>query len=113
MQENFFLDQGVKTDNLIFEEKSKNTFENVSFSKEFILQNKGAWGLITTASHMPRSFFSFKKQGIILEPIIVDYQTGTSKMFWINFDISKGVSNWNTIFHEIIGLAYYKVTNRI
>ena len=91
----------------------KNTFENVSFSKEFILQNKGAWGLITTASHMPRSFFSFKKQGIILEPIIVDYQTGTSKMFWINFDISKGVSNWNTIFHEIIGLAYYKVTNRI
>ena len=109
----FFFDQGVKIDNLIFEEKSKNTFENVSFSKEFILQNKGVWGLITTASHMPRSFFSFKKQGIILEPIIVDYQTGTSKMFWINFDISKGVSNWNTIFHEIIGLAYYKVTNRI
>jgi len=109
----FFLDQGVKTDNLIFEEKSQNTFENAIFSKEFILQNKGVWGLITTASHMPRSFFSFKKQGIILEPIIVDYQTGTSKMFWINFDITKGVSNWNTIFHEIIGLAYYKVTNRI
>jgi uncharacterized SAM-binding protein YcdF (DUF218 family) len=109
----FFLDQGVKTDNLIFEEKSKNTFENVIFSKEFILKNKGAWGLITTASHMPRSFFSFKKQGIILEPIVVDYQTGTSKMFWINFDISKGVSNWNTIFHEIIGLIYYKVTNKI
>ena len=109
----FFSDQGVKVDNLIFEEKSKNTFENVIFSKEFILKNKGAWGLITTASHMPRSFFSFKKQGIILEPIVVDYQTGTSKTFWINFDISKGMSNWNTIFHEIIGLVYYKVTNRI
>jgi uncharacterized SAM-binding protein YcdF (DUF218 family) len=109
----FFFDQGVKIDNLIFEEKSKNTFENVIFSKEFILKNKGPWGLITTASHMPRSFFSFKKQGIILEPIVVDYQTGTSKMFWINFDISKGISNWNTIFHEIFGLVYYKVTNRI
>jgi uncharacterized SAM-binding protein YcdF (DUF218 family) len=109
----FFSDQGVKSDNLIFEEKSKNTFENVIFSKEFILKNKGAWGLITTASHMPRSFFSFKKQGIILEPIIVDYQTGTSKMFWINFDIDKSLYNWNTIFHEIIGLVYYKVTNRI
>ena len=109
----FFFDQGVKIDNLIFEEKSKNTFENVIFSKEFVIKNKGAWGLITTASHMPRSFFLFKKQGIILEPIVVDFQTGTSKMFWINFDISKGVSNWNTIFHEIIGLVYYKVTNRI
>ena len=109
----FFLDQGVKSDNLIFEEKSKNTFENVIFSKDFINSNKGVWGLITTASHMPRSFFSFKKQGIILEPIIVDYQTGTSKMFWINFDIDKSLYNWNTIFHEIIGLVYYKVTNRI
>jgi uncharacterized SAM-binding protein YcdF (DUF218 family) len=109
----FFFEQGVKIDNLIFEEKSKNTFENVTFSKEFIYKNKGAWGLITSASHMPRSFFSFKKQGIILEPIIVDYQTGTSKMFWINFDIHRSLSNWNIIFHEIIGLVYYKVTNKI
>jgi uncharacterized SAM-binding protein YcdF (DUF218 family) len=109
----FFFEQGVKNDNLIFEEKSKNTIENIIFSKDFIDKNKGVWGLITTASHMPRSFFSFKKQGIILEPIIVDYQTGTSKMFWINFDIYRGLSNWNTIFHEMIGLAYYKVTNRI
>ena len=109
----FFFEQGVKNDNLIFEEKSKNTFENIIFSKDFIDKNKGVWGLVTTASHMPRSFFSFKKQGIILEPIIVDYQTGTSKMFWINFDIYKGLLNWNTIFHEIIGLVYYKVTNKI
>jgi uncharacterized SAM-binding protein YcdF (DUF218 family) len=109
----FFFEQGVKNDNLIFEDKSKNTIENIIFSKDFIDKNKGVWGLITTASHMPRSFFSFKKQGIILEPIIVDYQTGTSKMFWINFDIYRGLSNWNTIFHEIIGLTYYKVTNRI
>jgi uncharacterized SAM-binding protein YcdF (DUF218 family) len=109
----FFFDQGVESDNLIFENKSKNTFENVIFSKDFIDKNKGAWGLITTASHMPRSFFSFKKQGIILEPIIVDYQTGTSKMFWINFNIHKGLSNWSIIFHEIIGLVYYKITNKI
>ena len=113
MARKFFFDQGVKSDNLIFEEKSRNTFENVIFSKDLINKNKGAWGLITTASHMPRSFFSFKKQGIILEPIIVDYQTGTSKMFWINFDIYKGLSNWSTIFHEITGLVYFKVTNKI
>jgi len=109
----FFFDQGVKNDNLIFEEKSKNTFENVIFSKDIIDKNKGVWGLITTANHMPRSFFSYKKQGLILEPIIVDYQTGTSKIFWINFNISKGLTDWYTIFHEVIGLAYYKVTNKI
>jgi hypothetical protein len=62
---------------------------------------------------MPRSFFTFKKQGLILEPISVDYKTGISRMFWINFDISSGLINWNIIFHELIGIAYYKVTNKI
>jgi len=113
MAKKFFLDQGIKIDNLIFENQSRNTFENIKYSKDIITNYKGTWGLITSANHMPRSFFSFKKQGLILEPISVDYKTGTSRMFWINFDISSGLTNWNIIFHELIGIAYYKVTNKI
>jgi uncharacterized SAM-binding protein YcdF (DUF218 family) len=113
MAKKFFLDQGVKIDNLIFENQSRNTFENIKYSKDIIANYKGTWGLITSANHMPRTFFTFKKQGLILEPISVDYKTGTSRMFWINFDISSGVSDWNIIFHELIGIAYYKVTNKI
>ena len=113
MAKKFFLDQGVKLDNLIFENQSRNTFENIKFSKDIIANYKGTWGLITSASHMPRSFFTFKKQGLILEPINVDYKTGTSRMFWINFDISSGLTNWHIIFHELIGIVYYKVTNKI
>jgi uncharacterized SAM-binding protein YcdF (DUF218 family) len=113
MAKKFFLDQGVKLDNLIFENQSRNTFENIKYSKDIIANYKGTWGLITSASHMPRSFFTFKKQGLILEPISVDYKTGTSKMFWINFDISSGLSNWNIVLRELIGIAYYKVINKI
>jgi uncharacterized SAM-binding protein YcdF (DUF218 family) len=113
MAKKFFLDQGVKIDNLIFENQSRNTFENIKYSKDIINNYRGTWGLITSANHMPRSFFTFKKQGLILEPISVDYKTGTSRMFWINFDISSGLINWNIIFHELIGVAYYKVTNKI
>jgi uncharacterized SAM-binding protein YcdF (DUF218 family) len=113
MAKKFFLDQGVKLDNLIFENQSRNTFENIKFSKDIIANYKGTWGLITSASHMPRSFFTFKKQGLILEPINVDYKTGTSRMFWINFDISSGLSNWSIILHELIGISYYKITNKI
>jgi uncharacterized SAM-binding protein YcdF (DUF218 family) len=113
MAKKFFLDQGVKIDNLIFENQSRNTFENIKYSKDIIANYKGTWGLITSASHMPRSFFTFKKQSLILEPINVDYKTGTSRMFWINFDISSGLTNWNIIFRELIGIAYYKVTNKI
>jgi uncharacterized SAM-binding protein YcdF (DUF218 family) len=113
MAKKFFLDHGVRTDDLIFENQSRNTFENIRYSKDIIANYKGTWGLITSANHMPRSFFAFKKQGLILEPISVDYRTGTSRMFWINFDISSSLINWNIIFHELIGIAYYKVTNKI
>jgi len=113
MAKKFFIDQGVRIDNLIFENQSRNTFENIKYSKDIINNYKGTWGLITSANHMPRSFFTFKKQGLILEPINVDYKTGTSRMFWINFDISAGLSNWNIVLHELIGIAYYKITNKI
>jgi uncharacterized SAM-binding protein YcdF (DUF218 family) len=113
MAKKFFLDQGVKLDNLIFENQSRNTFENIKYSKDIIANYKGTWGLITSASHMPRSFFTFKKQGLILEPINVDYKTGISRIFWINFDISSGLSNWSIILNELIGITYYKLTNKI
>ena len=113
MAKKFFLEQGVRSENLIFENKSRNTFENITYSKDIIKNFKGSWGLITSASHMPRSYFGFKKQGLILEPIIVDYKTGTSPIFWINFNISNGLSNWSTILHEVVGISYYKITNKI
>jgi len=113
MAKKFFLDQGVRADNLIFENKSSNTFENIKFSRDILNNYKGVWGLVTSANHMPRSFLAFKKQGLVLEPISIDYKTGTSKIFWLNFSIEKGLQHWSIIFHEIIGLVYYKAINKI
>jgi uncharacterized SAM-binding protein YcdF (DUF218 family) len=113
MAKKFFLEQGVRVDNLIFENQSRNTFENISYSKDIIKNNKGTWGLITSAYHMPRSYFAFKKQGLVLEPISADYRTGTSSIFWINFDIRKGLENWRLLFREIVGVSYYKITGKI
>ena len=113
MAKKFFLDQGVRFQNLIFENQSRNTFENIKYSKDIIANYKGTWGLITSANHMPRSYYTFKRQGLILEPIIVDYKTGTSPIFWINFDIEKGLVNWKLILREIVGILYYKITSKI
>ena len=113
MAKKFFLDQGVRFENLIFENQSRNTFENIKYSKDIIARYKGTWGLITSANHMPRSYYTFKRQGLILEPIIVDYKTGTSPTFWINFDIKKGLVNWKLILNEIVGISYYKITSKI
>ena len=113
MAKKFFLEQGVRSENLIFENKSRNTFENIIYSKDIIKNNKGTWGLITSASHMPRSYFGFKRQGLILEPIIVDFKTGTSPIFWISFNIGSGLGNWSTLLHEVVGISYYKITGKI
>jgi uncharacterized SAM-binding protein YcdF (DUF218 family) len=113
MAKKFFLDQGVRFENLIFENQSRNTFENIKYSKNIIINYKGTWGLITSANHMPRSYYAFKRQGLILEPISVDYQTGTSPIFWINFDIQKGLANWKYILREVVGIFYYKITSKI
>jgi len=113
MAKKFFLEQGVRSENLIFENKSRNTFENISYSKDIIKDYKGTWGLVTSASHMPRSYFGFKKQGLILEPIVVDFKTGTSPIFWISFNIGSGLSNWSTLLHEAVGISYYKITGKI
>jgi uncharacterized SAM-binding protein YcdF (DUF218 family) len=113
MAKKFFLDQGVRFENLIFENQSRNTFENIKYSKDIIAKYKGTWGLITSANHMPRSYYTFKRQGLILEPIIVDYKTGTSPIFWINFDIKKGLVHWKLILREIVGISYYKITSKI
>ena len=113
MAKKFFLEQGVRLENLIFENKSRNTFENINYSKDIIKNYKGTWGLITSASHMPRSYFGFKRQGLILEPIIVDFKTGTSPIFWVSFNIGSGLSNWSTLLHEVVGISYYKITGKI
>ena len=113
MAKKFFLEQGVRSENLIFENKSRNTYENVQYSKDIIRNYKGSWGLVTSAFHMPRSYFLFKRENLILEPISVDYRTGTSPIFWINFDIKKGLENWNIILHEVVGISYYKITGKI
>jgi len=109
----FFIDQGVREENLIFEDQSRNTFENAKYSRKVLEDKKGNWGLITSASHMARSFMVFKKNGIIVEPISVDYQTGTSRIFWLTFDFYRAVKLWNILLHEITGIIYYKLTDKI
>jgi len=109
----FFIDQGVREENLIFENQSRNTFENVKFSIKIIEDKKGNWGLITSASHMARSFLVFKKNGLILEPISVDYKTGNSKVFWLDFNFYGAINLWNVLLHEIIGISYYKLKDKI
>ncbi len=67
--------------NILFENRSRNTFENAVYSKEIIyrLQIK-KWGIVISVSHMKRAAETFGKQcpDINLEPIPIDFRTANS-----------------------------------
>lgn len=52
-----------QTNQVLFERKSRNTFENAKYSKELAKPKAGqTWILITSAFHMPRSMGIFEQQ---------------------------------------------------
>ena len=98
---------------ILFEDKSRNTYENARNSLDLIVPAPGSrWLLITSASHMPRAIGSFRAAGwsnILSYP--VDYQTPETgySQFW---DISRGVSLMRIALHEYAGLLVYWLSGR-
>ena len=116
-------EQGLPDKNAHYENQSRNTYENVVLMKPMILElgarsTKEAdappkpWLLITSASHMYRSVKIFQKQGIVVIPVPVDYQTG-NRLHWGSFDLMEGAGQWNNFLHETVGLLAYQITGKI
>ncbi len=103
-----------------YENQSRNTYENAVYSKKIIDtiherssdQQLKPWLLVTSASHMYRSVKVFKKQGIPVIAVLVDYQTANT-LQWREFDLTEGAFLWNKLLHEYIGIAAYQLTGKI
>ena len=114
-------EQGLEGHPGYYENQSRNTYENVLFIKQILKQIHGENKaikpvlLITSASHMYRSIQLFQKQEMVVIPVPVDYQTGTSvsSIHWGVFDLTEGSRLWNRLLHELIGLAAYWVTGKL
>ncbi|MDP3532891.1 MAG: YdcF family protein [Alphaproteobacteria bacterium] len=65
----------IDTSNMIFENKSRNTLENVILSKELVLPRLDEkWILITSAYHMRRSIHYFKRSNWDVVPYPVGFR---------------------------------------
>ena len=63
----------IARDRFQIERQSRNTQENVEFSKTIADPKPGErWLLVTSAFHMPRSIDLFRKAGFAVEPYPVD-----------------------------------------
>ncbi|MGL4975248.1 MAG: YdcF family protein [Bosea sp. (in: a-proteobacteria)] len=73
----YFIGNGLAPERLLLEDRSRNTWENASFTTALVAPKPGErWLLVTSAWHMPRAVGVFRKAGFgPVEPFPVDYTT--------------------------------------
>jgi len=104
-----FADLGLDTQKIEFEAKSRNTYENVLFSKELVhAASDQTWILITSAQHMPRSVGIFRKLGWPVIPYPVSYKSD-GDFFG---DVGGALSAVDGAAHEWVGLISYRILDR-
>jgi len=108
-----FAGLGFDTSKIIFEENSKNTFENVKFSKNLVKPKPNeTWVLITTSWHMPRSVGIFEKFEWPVIAYPVDHYTNPQNLFRVSLNFSKNLSFLKMAIKEWVGLVAYYFTGK-
>lgn len=114
--EKFLKTTGIPSEDIITEEKSRNTRENALFTAQ-LLNNKEYQNLllITSAMHMRRSNLCFKKVNLTCDLYPTDHYANAR-----NFNIgtlfipsAQTLNDWQALFHEIFGIISYKIAGYI
>ena len=104
---------GIDNEKIIFEKKSKNTFENIIFSKQIGKPKKYEnWLLITSASHMKRALLVGETHDWYFTPYAVDFLNAKDFEFRPNFKLSSNLNSFQKASHEWLGLIVYYLLGR-
>ena len=103
---------GVLASDIIFEERSRNTYENAIFSGRILnkLFPKGDYLLITSAFHMKRSYACFTKAGITVDAFPANFYGINYSLEMRDYLVPDGnmIRYTNMLWHEWIGYLTYK-----
>lgn len=109
----FFESLGATGPRMRYESVSRNTYENaVLTTKLESVDIKQRWLLVTSAWHMPRSMGTFQKAGWNVTAYPVDFRTAPSTP-WTEYSLRSGVTQWQLVLHELVGLLAYRLAGRI
>lgn len=110
-----FESLGVARARLTMERRSRNTQENVEFSKAMVAPKSGErWLLVTSAFHMPRSVGLFRKAGFAVEPYPVDWRVGGRSDLLAFFPVADdGLGRTEIALREWMGLIAYRASGKI
>jgi uncharacterized SAM-binding protein YcdF (DUF218 family) len=104
---------GVDPNRVIFEDRSRNTFENARYSKSLLEPEAGeCWLLITSAYHMPRALGVFQRSGWDVLPYPVDYHTTARPQLLEPLDVAHRLDEADLAVHSWLGLLVYYLMDR-
>lgn len=103
----FLAERGILSENIILEEKSRNTFESAKNIKELL--GKEPFFLITSAYHMPRSMEVFQKMGANSIPAPTDFKRKENYNILDFFPDANNLRKVDLAFHEYFGILFYRL----
>lgn len=109
----FWRGIGLDTGDVLYESRSRNTYENALFTRE-LLQPKPDehWLLVTSALHMPRAMGAFRKAGFSVTAYPVDFRTdGRMRIAFPRF-ATKALGLVDFAAHEWAGLVAYWLSGK-
>lgn len=106
---------GFPGDRVIYEDQSRNTYENIRNSRELISPGpQDQWILVTSAYHMKRSMAVSRQLGWDLLPYPVDYQTTGDYVLWPSgYDVLRSLYLSELALREWVGFAAYRLTGKL
>ena len=107
-----FAQLGLDPARLLLETHSRNTYENILYSKALAHPRRGeVWLMTTSAIHMPRAMGIARKLDWPMLPWATDYLTAPQGA-GANFDIVDNLGATDYAVHEWIGLLAYRLTGK-
>ena len=109
----FYKKVGLETNKIIFENNSRNTYENIKYSKKIANPKINEdWLLITSASHMKRALLIADKIDWKLIPYAVDFKNIKNFKLTPNFNLLENLNSFHLGIHEWLGLVSYYLMGR-
>lgn len=111
----FWRDAIVDRGQVLYEEASRNTYENALLTRDLVNPKAGeTWLLVTSAAHMPRAMGLFTKAGFQVVPYPVAFRsTGVAGQWYVPRTAEQALGNIEAAVHEYVGLWVYYQTGRI
>lgn len=103
---------GVPKEDLLLEDRSRNTYENALYSKQILdtLNLGKKYMLVSNGLHLKRGLACFEKLGVKCTPFSIDNDGDYDRKEWHMYIMPKiyVMSGWERFFHEYFGYWAYK-----